>query len=63
MKMLFVRIYIFFLNSNFLDHRLKHFTSLTVTMRPGMINFVRFAATASVRTQRVYAPSVGAQVW
>lgn len=36
--------------------------ALTVAMRPGVIYSVRPVATAPVRTQRIYAPPVGAQV-
>jgi len=36
---------------------------LTVAMRSGVIDFKRLVATASVRSQCVYTPTVGAQVW
>jgi hypothetical protein len=48
------------LTRHFTRRRIEQTLVYIVTMRSGVIDFKRFVATASVRSQRVYTPTVGA---
>jgi len=51
------------LTRHFARGRIQQAFVYIVAMRSGMIDFERLVTTAPVRSQRVYTPTVGAQVW
>lgn len=51
------------LTRHFARRRIEQTFVDVVAMRSGVVDFERLVATAPVRSQRVYTPTVGAQVW